>query len=107
MRGPPRGYSSRLSPALRRTVVEPTRPIVEGYLAQHPRQHPSRLGLAEPATLRGPLFGVCPLDDVGGRRLSPSRAGPAVPPRLRVLGSNARRASHAPLPSVPLSPAGL
>src|ERR671911_790426 len=48
--------------ALSRTVVAPTRPVVERHLAYHPRQHSGRRGLAGgPRTPRGPL------DDVEGR----------------------------------------
>jgi len=90
-------------------MVEATRPVVEGQLAQHPRQHPSRRGrLAEPGTPGGMLVGVGRVDDVGGRCRGPSRAGPALQPRLlRVLGSDARWASHAPPLSVPLFPGGV
>src|SRR5918995_1376096 len=88
-------------------MVEATRPVVEGQLAQHPRQPPGRRGrLAEPGTPGGLLVGVGRLDAVGGRRRGPSRAGPALSARLRVLGSDARWASHAPPLSVPLFPAG-
>ena len=88
-------------------MVEATRPVVEGQLAQHPCQHPGRRGLAEPWTPGRPLVGVGRVDAVGGRRRGPSRAGAAMLSRLlRVLGSDTRWASHAPPLSVPLSPAG-
>src|SRR5918998_5028431 len=103
----PRSSGTLTPPALRRTMVEATRPVVEGQLAQHPRQHPGRRGwLAEPGTPGGLLVGVGRLDAVGGRRRGSSRAGPALSARLRVLGSDARWASHAPPLSVPLSRRG-
>src|SRR5918998_4658631 len=105
-----RSSGTRTPPALRRTMVEATRPVVEGQLAQHPRQHPGRWGwLAEPGTPGGLLVGVGRLDAVGGRRRGPSRSrvGPALSAwLLRVLGSDARWASHAPPLSVPLFPGG-
>src|SRR5215210_1198031 len=74
--------ASSLAPS--RTVVAPTRPVVESHLAYHPRQHSGRRGLAGPRTPRGPLvIGVSHLDDVvDSHRLGPFSTGsPALSAR--------------------------
>src|SRR5687767_11661699 len=75
--------------ALSRTVVAPTRPVVERQLAYHPRQHSGRRDLAGPRTPRGPLVvGVSRFDVVDGRLRGPFRKGTrALSALLRVLGS--------------------
>ena len=65
-----KGLVVRALPPLRwcRTVVEATRSVVEGQLAQHPRQRPGRRHLAVPLTLGGPLVRVGGRVDEGVHR---------------------------------------